>query len=328
LSSGIKKLEVIRERWIVTHKSAVEMDVELEITLSNESEDRLWNVILFVQLFMPGLKILDSSNSELVYYTNQQTRKLLNEQSLEDPEAKRLLEKVDKHEIYVIWIRLLDNAPINPKEPRLVKLCFRDPTHPKTDPHKLSLFSIPEYEDICTKPKGGTYDVFYIVTVPENSIIDYEITEKTKTGSETEGYGIGRKKVPKRVELTEDDRMYEDLYMHSLSIRFPPLDEEIRFGIRYKVLPQNNERQFFQTVVYSLIGSSVFFTLLSLGLISAEWSHILKPIYENLNVLFGGLVTVSVAAIGFSNKPLLNKTRFWFIIPIVISVIGFLFKSN
>ena len=156
---------------------------------------------------------------------------------------------------------------------------------------------------------------------------DYIIIEKTKTETEVTGYGISKKEVVKKVELTEADRMYVNPYMHSLSIRLPPINEQIDFRIKYEVMPQNNERQFFKTVVFALIEASVFFTLISLHLIKAEWLFLLKPIQQHLNTFFGGLVTISVAAIGFSNKPILSRTRFWFIIPIVISAIGFLLRK-
>jgi hypothetical protein len=105
----------------------------------------------------------------------------------------------------------------------------------------------------------------------------------------------------------------------------PPLDEQIDFKIRYKVVPRSSERQFFQTVVFLLIGASLFFSLISTGLVDSRWSFIFKRIEQHLNAFFGGIVTISVAAIGFSNKPMLNKTRFWFIVPIIIS--GFLLEK-
>jgi uncharacterized membrane protein SirB2 len=93
-------------------------------------------------------------------------------------------------------------------------------------------------------------------------------------------------------------------------------------------MPQNTERLFFQIIAFGLLGSSLFFSLISLDLIKPEWSNVLTPIEDNLNVIFGGIITISLAAIGFSNKPVLTKTKFWFIIPIVISAIGFLFNKQ
>lgn len=76
------------------------------------------------------------------------------------------------------------------------------------------------------------------------------------------GDGADRKEFTKKLELTEADRMYENRHVHSLSIRLPPLDEQIDFKIRYKVVPRSSERQFFQTVVFLLIGTPLFSVLL------------------------------------------------------------------
>jgi hypothetical protein len=102
------------------------------------------------------------------------------------------------------------------------------------------------------------------------------------------------------------------------------VDEELYFKARYEIIPDVNERRFFGVTIFSLIAISLFFTLIGLQIINSEWLWILKPIEKNLNVLLGGIVTVSVAAIGLINKPIMISTRFWFIIPIVISGIGFL----
>jgi hypothetical protein len=64
--------------------------------------------------------------------------------------------------------------------------------------------------------------------------------------------------------------------------------------------------------------------MIGLQVINSEWLWILKPIDKNLDTLFGGLVTVSIAAIGFINRPIMIRTRFWFVVPIVVSGIGFL----
>jgi hypothetical protein len=125
-------------------------------------------------------------------------------------------------------------------------------------------------------------------------------------------------------EMFHRDGLHDNHYRHSFSIRFPPVNEELTFRVRYEVMPDVNERHFFEVAIFSLIAISVFFTLIGLQIINPMWLWLLKPIENNLNVLLGGIVTVSIAAIGLISKPIMFRTRFWFIFPIIISGIGFL----
>jgi hypothetical protein len=106
------------------------------------------------------------------------------------------------------------------------------------------------------------------------------------------------------------------------------LDEELVFSIRYEVLPEANERHFFVTAVFSLIAVATFLTLIALNVINPEWLPVLKSIHTHINGLFAGIVTISLAAIGLISKPTMNRTRFWFLIPILISATGFLLEPS
>jgi hypothetical protein len=83
---------------------------------------------------------------------------------------------------------------------------------------------------------------------------------------------------------------------------------------------------FFAAAVFSLIAVSIFLTLIGLHVINPGWLPILKSINTHMKALSGGIVTVSLAAIGLISKPIMNRTRFWFMIPILISATGFLLE--
>jgi hypothetical protein len=279
---------------------------------------------------MPALKILDAEQNELVFYSNEYTRNYLDSKSKLNgslaTEVMNILQKLDRHELYILWVRFPYHSPIHKGEPKIIKLSYHDNTVP-TSSRKRLLFSIPEYRDVYRKPQGNKNDVFYVVKVPENNVIEYEIVDK-KINRISTGFGIYGATVRKGIDLTKNEGLYENLYSHSLSIRLPPLDEEIVFSIRYEVLPEANERHFFVTAVFSLIAVATFLTLIALNVINPEWLPVLKSIHTHINGLFAGIVTISLAAIGLISKPTMNRARFWFLIPILISATGFLLEPS
>jgi hypothetical protein len=148
LPSG--SVRIIRERQIITHKSAHERDIEREITISNETDGSIRSIFLQSDFFMPGLKILDAEQNE---YTMQYFRS----KSKSGPlaiEATNKLQKMEKHELYILWIRFPNNSPMNKGEPKIIKLNYHDTSvAPSRKGRRLIrkqrfLFSIPEYQDL------------------------------------------------------------------------------------------------------------------------------------------------------------------------------------
>lgn len=116
-----------------------------------------------------------------------------------------------------------------------------------------------------------------------------------------------------------------------MSVRVPPIREKIDFKMTYSVLPTRNERVFFAAAVFFLIGVSIF--LLALGGIDIDYNTqssllFLKPFQDNLNAFFAGLVTACFAAIGLIRNPIMNRTRFWFVIPIIVCAIGYVITNS
>lgn len=298
-------IRVIRERHIITHKSSHERDIEKEFTIYNDTNESVKTIFLYSDLFMPGLKVLDAQQRELVLYSNEDTRRYLSAE--DDQQAGILLKQMNTHQLYVLWIRFPDDSIMKPGEPKIIKFIYHDNTTPPNKGgfdllrQQRFLFSIPQFEDSYHKIAGQRYDVFYIVKAPENDNIDCEI-----------------------LNISHRNGLHENYYRNSLSLRFPPVNDELSFRVSYEVMPDVNERHFFGVAIFSLIILSAIFTLIGLQVINSEWLWLLKPIDKNLDTLFGGIVTVSIAAIGFINKPIMIRTRFWFIVPIVVSGIGFL----
>lgn len=181
MTSSDDSVRIIRERLIITHKSAHEKDVEREITISNETNTEIRTIFIYSDFFMPALKILDAEQNELVFYSNEYTRNYLDSKSKLNgslaTEVMNILQKLDRHELYILWVRFPYHSPIHKGEPKIIKLSYHDNTVP-TSSRKRLLFSIPEYRDVYRKPQGNKNDVFYVVKVPENNVIEYEIVDK------------------------------------------------------------------------------------------------------------------------------------------------------
>jgi len=330
-------MRVIRERIFITHTAPDEREIVSEITILNQSDEVLHSIFLHRPEFMIGLKILDEKDNELPFYTNQFTRDLLSSKNKKDAMGggpySELLKKMEHQELYLLWIRLPNDEPLKGYESRIIKLCYQNQSKIvklkflESFEHQKFLFSIPKFRIENTKYAGDKYDIFYIITSPEGYSLDYKIIKKVKIIKDNE-IELSQKQVP----VNYNGRM--------LSIRTPAINEEIKFDMHYNVLPKSSERWFYTVTVFSMIGVSIILACLSsktmdqgiLSLISSKdmsknISLILNTIQQHSDTLFGGIFTASLAAIGFMKNFSTNRTRFWFLIPMAISGIGFLIKN-
>ena len=307
-------VQIIRERWLISHKSYFERDIEIEITLVNNLDNDLNSILLSCESFMPALKVFNSENKELVYYTNDLTRKLLMEKS-----EINTLNEINDRKYYVLWIRLSD-TPIKKGSTEIIKLRYRDNTIPKSELSRSKMYSIPRFTDSWKMPSGKMHDMFYIVTVPDDNQVDYKV-EKILTLEQGNGALSNRFRT-----LSKDDGFHQNEYKHTISIRIPPVKEEVNFKISYFVKPNPHETNFFIAAILSLIALSIIFAITAI--ITVDFGHsIIAAVKSHVNTLFGGIITVSIAAIGYIRKPIMNVTRWWFLIPIGISVVGYILQQ-
>jgi hypothetical protein len=302
-----------------------------EITVLNKTQVPIPIIFIYSTKFMPGLKVTDETGRELPFLTNQYTKKIL----ARFPKHRILLKLMEAHKLFVLWVKLPENDPVNPDQLKILKLAYHDNTEPQ--PSKINplkdqrfLFSIPEFTDEYEKPEGIEYDLFIVVDVPEGNIVSRNelvamefVKQVNKSPTKID------EKIEEKI-LNEKDGLYTGDYRNSMSIRVPPLKEKINFKMTYSVLPSLNERLFFVTAVFFLIGFSLFLSVLSainIDYDEQQWLLFLEPFQDNLEAFYGGLVTACFAAIGLIRNPIMNKTRFWFLIPIIISAIGFMIMN-
>jgi hypothetical protein len=82
--------------------------------------------------------------------------------------------------------------------------------------------------------------------------------------------------------------------------------------------------------VFLLLGISLLLALVGLNAFDYETDPalaFLRPIGDHLNAILGGIVTISLAIIGLLRNPFIDRTRFWFVLPIAISSLTFLLQG-
>ena len=89
--------------------------------------------------------------------------------------------------------------------------------------------------------------------------------------------------------------------INNLSIRIPSFNNATSFNMIYDVVPEKSDIIFYTILVFSLIGLSTFFSLIGTRIIDTSILP-LNQIYFHINTLLGGIITVSLASIGFMKK--------------------------
>jgi hypothetical protein len=331
-------LRIIRERILISHTPTYHRDITVEITLSNESEGIIPSIFIERKKFMPGLKIMDETNQELVFYTNEYTRKLFEKVAKDDPSPDAEYKKVlENKESFVLWIRLPKEKIIQANEAKIIKLFYHDNSTPPTPGliesirskyslrNQRFLFSIPKFVDEYNKPSGKRHDIFYVVTVPEEYAIEYEAIRKHKILHEPNGSFCPTKR--KEILLSNEDGLYENIYPHAISIRLPSVEEEVIFRPSYYVVPDKDQRYFFLRALCLLSGLALFSGLVASKTINADSISLVAPMYDNINAILGGIITASLAGFSLMKHSWTNRTRYWFILPVVISALGYLLKG-
>ena len=195
--------------------------------------------------------------------------------------------------------------------------------NPKYFPQKLSilLFDMPKSKISKTRLKNTNYDTFYHITAPEGYTIDYKIDKAVHVESDgTE------KDIEIRDQISDGKIVY---------IRTPSAEKPTKFEMTYHVVLTNNDKRFYSIIVLSTIifSAVVLFSNLDINLSIPEFlilepnshiSNILPTIKANSDILYAGIFSGSIAAIGFMKGFALRRTRFWWILPMIISAVGFL----
>jgi hypothetical protein len=343
---AINNLVTVRRRIIIDHIGQYERKLTDELTLYNDdSKEGSW-VILTRDEFLLGLTIEDHAGNRLAFHTNDYTKLFFEDMVKTFPndntEASDLLDSMKNtlNRKYVIFVELSNPVPAGKLV--TIRLMYTD----KKGPEELSiedarkylgfsesfLFTIPQFSLYNRRDETDSYEFFYIIRIPEGYKIEYDLNFRkviqNKGYEEINEYEIDKKEL----------KIYENKYTNIISIRVnTETNMNLKLFLNYYVIPVKKEMQFFTYAFFSIIGLSVIFTLIGLihpieHIIEIDvhnqfLSKLFLPILTNINALYGGIITSSLVIIGFMNKSFTQRTRYYFIIPLVISAIGFIFQE-
>lgn len=330
-SDGLFK--VVRERIFFEHSSPNDRQITDEITILNITDNDIRTIFLVRHEFMIGLKIYDENDEELPYYPNDFAITLLQEDRImigcmSESKHQDLLNQMKEHKAFFIWIALPQHKPLFKKASLILKLKYttKKETVKKNIKEMLRIFlkpsmfvfTIPKF--IISREKDeADYDTFYIVTVPEGYKLNYKINKAKYLEISNNG--------KEELDISTKKKIYENFDGKTLSIMTPSMNNKTKFEIIYHVTPTNTEKSFYLVAVIASIAVSII--ILTSGLIDSSAKSnvlfkILNAINDHLPTVGAGLITSAIAAIGFTKGYAFNKTRLWFLVPIIVSIVSIL----
>lgn len=311
LRQKLDGLTVIRERVFIRHETPTVRDITNEVTLLNLSKSDLRLIQLVRIEFMPGLRVLDDDGSELSFYPNELVRLFLEEVSDED-EMANLLDKMNKREIFVLWIRLPYDKPIRFNELRTIRLKFSDNRDPR---HRGTLFNIPRFTVLKKKPPDERYETHFFIEGPR-------------------GFELGIYEDPTETNIATSDGLHRTITSRCAAVRIPYLDKTVSYKLLYDILPEKTEKRLLTFITISLLVTSAIILTISnrwvrdslthlthLTLVSVL-VHLSNVVHGNLAMLAGYLITVSLAIMGLTTNPLTHRTKYYFLGTVVLSLLA------
>ena len=132
-----------------------------EVTVAHRGKNQANEILMPINDFRHGLKILDQDDSLLSYYSVGTIRERIAEYSSQI--RNRIEMRLDSG--YLLWIRLPDSNPIGPKEIRTLRMFYSDPEF--SNIKRYSLFNIPYFVDSILK-FVDPIEVYYFINVPKD----------------------------------------------------------------------------------------------------------------------------------------------------------------
>src|SRR5690606_4732510 len=145
----------------------------------------LRQVIIYRDKFMPGLKVLDGADNELVIMPNNYTKELLRLNAVEKNEYDTY-NKVLNHKLYAVWIQFPKGKEVGYNETIIIKFVYYDQETPKEVPAKDAkknwkfFFSVPRFSVIKKTLTGQNVDTFIVINVCEELEVDHQFVKKDK----------------------------------------------------------------------------------------------------------------------------------------------------
>jgi len=122
-----KFVKILRQRYFIDHSSNAKTFLTEEYTLIS-NHDKVSNIILQSNNFLPNLTVYDSDGEKLPVMSNQYTKALIEfwiDNAETDDDRKllsNLLAKIRNQEIFVIWVKLPPIKVLTKNQVKIINL--------------------------------------------------------------------------------------------------------------------------------------------------------------------------------------------------------------
>jgi hypothetical protein len=281
-------MEVLRIRHIFNHSSTCDRLITEELTLRNDEDINLSQIILPINKFMVGLHIYNADDYELPILTKEKIREIISEKYTEEE-----FKQFDKDYLEgksIIWIDLPSHLEIESGETRIIKLVYRDE---KTVPRYLkSLLHMPHYKEVGSINQKCVCDIFYYIECSPDYVISF---------NQSEGLGI-----PKQ---------YKNITERYVYLRLPYRAGVYDYSFDYKIKIPKLEELFWSSILIGLFA----ITILSMLNYSKTW-QIFPPTLDRY-IIPTSVVSISLAIASFVKEPIILRIKILTLVPIILNLI-------
>lgn len=306
-----KEIEMIRQRFFIEYRSSSETQHSEEYTFMCKTINPkgIDNIFIKSPKLLPNLKIYDSDGSELALVTNKLTKALIKNLSKKSSgtiknELDDLLKQMSDKKIFLLWIKLPSNRRFFQNETRIIKLEY-DATQSETHRKRVLEFHSAPHETFYTIKSPSDYRFFgekMVIYNPDGTTKEQKNGWKNKKG----------------------DPYYFNKGPNYVSIRISPNTPE-KIVFNYSFLPTT------KLVVFPLFTLALLFTASILLLLLQSHTActrlnlctIAPPIVAKHLELGIGIIGAALVVPGLiQNQDVRNDLNFFYIGPIILSVIG------
>lgn len=300
---------IFRYRQYAKHIDPLTRELAIEITVHNPSEDEVDEILLAEEDYRPGLRVLDFDDSQLALLPNEIARMLLAQQT--SPEAKDMLDRMRKHEVYLYWIKLPAGHELRAHETRILRLTYVDGRHHDFHwwPPPKMFFNIPEYEAEFNVVSTVDHPHFFCVAPPEGHEVRLE---------EIRAEAVSKQH---RRALTAADHYYLDSKGPIIDVAIPHLkNETASVRLVYGIYPEPNELYVLVGIILGLLAASAVFLAALLILwgdpsaygTGTVWTlTAVKGLQSNALLIGTSIVLTSAGFIGLSSGSVFQRSKWW-----------------